>query len=727
MNPPYRCAQIKRSRFFHAWPAIGLHLGISLATLDSAVTAAPTTAATPEAAAPVSNNSPTEPAGILLANFDAVEAHSWATTPDRSLITVASHTSLDDEGGGIFYVDKSDQVSAGDGGTVIVAQDGTRLKRILGGMINVRWFGAVGDGARDDTAAIRAAWQYCVTGFRTPTIPTQSSAAEVDGHSLFFPAGDYVFSGPSLTLAGKIHVFRIGGESMNSSRIRIQNGDYLIKTGFTSALSITGLQFYGGKGVLKLTNSGTNVQGVYVIRDCSFLDYTECAIGHIASDMPAWRIENNIFFGSSEWTSIGVALNGLTDNSVIRENQFQRNHYGIKINGGYNAYIQNNDFIRFTPPNKDVADIWIVPVTNPANQALVISENKFGNENLRATDFRILIAKENDAPGDFTSRPHSEQDLGDQLRGGLMQLRDNNFVGTANYRRGIIASYTSDLRYINSQNMFSGGYPAEIVQFLNPFTQTRVNTQNFHDASQFYDSTEALVPPLSKSPIGLTRDPWGNLVGSDSSIQYFTTGDDPAYERLLEPDALSSLLMGTAGKSSAADVYGNDRAVRLSWKKAGDYAQIFFNVKKPLKPVWIEFDLKQSADRTFKQLVVDIRPKSASGAIFRRTIRVPAEWQRVRLLWFPSLGGDFRLSFPDGLEPFQSGESEQFMIGRLHIYQAHEPVADGRLRGTAIELQSTKMDRATAPEKNVIFIDSADNALKIRLSDGTTKTIVTKP
>lgn len=58
---------------------------------------------------------------------------------------------------GLFTVDDSDVVSADNGGTIIVATNGKRWKRVYAGPVNVMWFGAKGDGVTDDRANLQAA------------------------------------------------------------------------------------------------------------------------------------------------------------------------------------------------------------------------------------------------------------------------------------------------------------------------------------------------------------------------------------------------------------------------------------------------------------------------------------------------------------------------------------------------------------------------------------------
>lgn len=59
---------------------------------------------------------------------------------------------------GFFLYDPLDAASTDNTGTVLVSTSGARFKRIVEqSFVNVKWFGAVGDGVTDDTAAINAA------------------------------------------------------------------------------------------------------------------------------------------------------------------------------------------------------------------------------------------------------------------------------------------------------------------------------------------------------------------------------------------------------------------------------------------------------------------------------------------------------------------------------------------------------------------------------------------
>ncbi|TMV48609.1 hypothetical protein FE783_16260 [Paenibacillus mesophilus] len=99
----------------------------------------------------------------------------------RSLAILTPHTiyyvtDIGQEGS--FYYDSSDTTSADNTGTVLVTASGARFKRIYDSTLNVKWFGAKGNGTTDDSQAIDAALSWALTS----------------KSDLFFPAGTFVAS-----------------------------------------------------------------------------------------------------------------------------------------------------------------------------------------------------------------------------------------------------------------------------------------------------------------------------------------------------------------------------------------------------------------------------------------------------------------------------------------------------------------------------------------------------
>lgn len=76
----------------------------------------------------------------------------------NQMISLVSHTAGKGTGGGFFSYDDSDSTSQDNNGTVIVTPGGKRWKRIISGeRVIPQWFGALGDGTTDDSAAFTAA------------------------------------------------------------------------------------------------------------------------------------------------------------------------------------------------------------------------------------------------------------------------------------------------------------------------------------------------------------------------------------------------------------------------------------------------------------------------------------------------------------------------------------------------------------------------------------------
>ena len=98
--------------------------------------------------------------------------------PDQTVF-VRGYYSNGDGGGGTFYWDAA-STEADNGGTIIAADAGGtgRWKRVYSGAVNVRWFGAKGDGSTDDTGAIQAAIDYALAYVVTVYAPRGIYIAE---------------------------------------------------------------------------------------------------------------------------------------------------------------------------------------------------------------------------------------------------------------------------------------------------------------------------------------------------------------------------------------------------------------------------------------------------------------------------------------------------------------------------------------------------------------------
>jgi hypothetical protein len=108
------------------------------------------------------------------------------------------------KGGGEFVVDASDTTSADDGGVIFVTADGVRVKRVFSGDVNLRWFGARGNGTADDTPPVKSAVFYCITNQKALFAPsgTYIIKPKTDGGPVYLNKG-ITADGMGLTMYGE--------------------------------------------------------------------------------------------------------------------------------------------------------------------------------------------------------------------------------------------------------------------------------------------------------------------------------------------------------------------------------------------------------------------------------------------------------------------------------------------------------------------------------------------
>ena len=115
---------------------------------------------------------------------------------------------------GFFKYDPTDTTSTDNGGTVIVA-DTKRWKRIFDGSVNVKWFGAKGDGVTDDTAAIQAAINYA-NGVKKVYFPygvykiTKTIYANIAGTHLYGETNAFTYGVGPKSVIIRSHGFESG-------------------------------------------------------------------------------------------------------------------------------------------------------------------------------------------------------------------------------------------------------------------------------------------------------------------------------------------------------------------------------------------------------------------------------------------------------------------------------------------------------------------------------------
>ncbi len=118
---------------------------------------------------------------------------SDTSSTSQPVAVVGGYRAVGDGGGGIFYWDSSS--SSGDNGGTIFVPTGSssgRWVRLYSGDINVKWFGAYGDGTHEDSSFINAAIAF---------VEAQPAASSKSGNTVYLPPGNYKVTAPSATAA----------------------------------------------------------------------------------------------------------------------------------------------------------------------------------------------------------------------------------------------------------------------------------------------------------------------------------------------------------------------------------------------------------------------------------------------------------------------------------------------------------------------------------------------
>ena len=180
---------------------------------------------------------------------------------------VAGYYAEGDGGEGTFWYNAADHSSTDNGGTIIVDGSSRRWYRLTGGQpFSPKWFGAKGDGATDDTAAVNT----CIS--------------LGGGGAVWFPAGTYAISadliiGTANTVLqaapGTVTIEALSTASFSQALIQVQaagcsviglgiNGNF--SAGSLASAAYSGVYWHGVSNTLirDVTVTGVTFNGVYV-------------------------------------------------------------------------------------------------------------------------------------------------------------------------------------------------------------------------------------------------------------------------------------------------------------------------------------------------------------------------------------------------------------------------------------------------------------------------------
>ena len=516
-------------------------------------------------------------------------------------------------------------------------------------------------------------------------------------YCLKIPGGNYEYNGDGLSLNDLTNLKFIG-DGYNITRIKITKEVYLLSSSkVLTYLEISGIKFAGGKGVFGHTYTGTNVcSGVY-IHDNYFYGYTGCAIGSMSVDYPYWTIENNVFYGTE--TSIGIATPAGSDCSSISKNKFLCNKFHIKLRGGIGCKIKNNDFIRFTS-SFDMNDIWLVPVGSLTGKDLVISENKFGNENLTPNAKRILIA--NDEGEYINSIVHSENTTDFKVAGSII---DRNSFSGGNYE-SIIHSYTLNLRDNYFNFILNGTFPKYLVYFEGDIDNQGYVYQvnNLIELNQSYEIMTQKLPIISNVPIFRVNDLFGYY---DNYARNLNRSSNKDVEHLIDNSKTIKNIAQSLGGSyfeNLQNKFGfDDTAIKVI-----GYGFKFDVSLKSNKKVNISFMCKSDIENDFTVCFYDT---DGSRLLYKQFCKSYTDWSTINIEYTPLLDVTVRVEFTP---------CNEMVFSDLSCYTGNKKVINDISSNCCIDLQPINIEN-TITNYGRLFFDGRD--IKFILPDGTIKKV----
>lgn len=631
-------------------------------------------------------------------DFKTVADAKAGLLPDGSTINLAIgykvttrgyHT--ENDGGGGEYIVVAGGTGTDDGGAYHNMTNGNQLQLIVDKTINAKVFGCKGVNT-DDTSQIDAMFNWLELNPSSDGTNINGSRGimlTVDGPSLYFPAGEYVYNGSGYTpVVNKSIVIK--GDGPASSMINISSDTHLINPNDTSPvisyIELNGMKFNGGRGAFynQKTNLGNVAQGKRVF-NCAFLGYTSCAFGSEQGSDARWFVQSSWFdagSGAATGTPVGLFLPDEVAEVSISGCEFAGNKYSIiTANSGISEFNigPNNAFFNLTGRDRE-ADIWFLAgPTTTQGRGIKVSYNRFSNENLDASNPTFLIADRDEATDAhvFNHLTTVSDNFFTEIEISHNSVAGNDNPSTGLDHIGFIYSYAyriGGLRWNNNritqwrpyivqfdssvtvENVDFGGGMNSIIQLNHQSTigntYTPPRASNIDGAAFSYYEDKA----HHGDPSGLTgyTDGTTDLKVATFTSNTRTASTGPNVTQSNIPDA-------TGGVTGSEFRYAADEVVNMRI----DYSALVSG-----KVLWFEVDVKKAASQSLDQIQLEINLQNRTTS---RTINLTDNWERIRIPIIFASGGlngsNFFIQFAPRLF-LDVGTKDTFAVGRKAIYHS---------------------------------------------------------
>lgn len=216
---------------------------------------------------------------------------------------------------GHFYYDPADNASADNTGAVLVSSSGARFKRIMEGEIDVRWFGAKGDGIADDSAPLMSAMIF----------------AAQKNKKVFIPKTDF-----SYNIASTIRVPLDSGEEL----IIESNGALIKPASLFSSTTIWKLTQFDERVFLSIgkISQGTNVSTAFDNNVNTSVKISGLIVdGSVISVVP-----NTNGYATTIGVGIQISAENVEISHCLIQNMFG---YGLRVHGPKYFTASNSKFL----------------------------------------------------------------------------------------------------------------------------------------------------------------------------------------------------------------------------------------------------------------------------------------------------------------------------------------------------------------------------------------------
>ncbi|MHB8392316.1 MAG: right-handed parallel beta-helix repeat-containing protein [Acidobacteriaceae bacterium] len=279
----------------------------------------------------------------------AIKGVTWQDT--NTVISTRGYYAPGDGGAGTYWWNSAD-TTADNGGTVIAPNAGGtgrwNLIVTLGSMQNAKQWGAKGDRATDDTAAIQAAINY---------------VGGLGGGQIWFPVGTYVVSGLVLDwthvlLIGETSGYDYEGQTTLAVEFEATAGTFAIHLKYDSVGGPQRKAFYSG--LKDIAVNGTIEYGVLITSACTIMDnvtvngfqYGITALGQNQNKYDRVTCTNNTKIGFCVLGINNLALTApdlnfsdvyLVSSTIFtaRDCNFRENVFGVFMRDGFLAEFKD--------------------------------------------------------------------------------------------------------------------------------------------------------------------------------------------------------------------------------------------------------------------------------------------------------------------------------------------------------------------------------------------------